>query len=64
MKHVKYDHSNNKQKFFHGGEKLSRDTEKHKRVSHKKAQKAQNYSLGFRIKFLNSYFVPFVPFCG
>ena len=35
MKHVEYNDGNNEQDFFHGGEKLSRDTKKHKRVGTK-----------------------------
>jgi len=38
MKHIEYDDSHNEQDFFHGGEKLSGDTKKHKRVAAKRHQ--------------------------
>ena len=36
MKHIEYDDSNNKQDFFHGREKVSGDTEKHKSLATKR----------------------------
>jgi hypothetical protein len=57
MKHIEYGDSNNKQDFFHGREKVSGDTEKHKSLATKRR-------IGHQMIFwiVNAFYVRYVLF--